>query len=171
MSKGKVRYPKSRRNAAGHMLCRGCGKPVPPNRQTWCSNDCFKTRCPRMVRMAVRQRDQCVCAICGRDAGYILNAFCRMSRRQPNPWSRDNRVRRAAVKAGWPLDASRDWWEADHIIPHSEGGDCILSNMRTLCVPCHKAETAKLAARKAKERRWKNARFEQAEMKLEPLQK
>jgi 5-methylcytosine-specific restriction endonuclease McrA len=35
-------------------------------------------------------------------------------------------------------------WEADHIIPLAEG--------RTLCVPCHKAETRALAGRLAQRR-------------------
>jgi 5-methylcytosine-specific restriction endonuclease McrA len=33
------------------------------------------------------------------------------------------------------------------------GGGCGLENYRTLCRPCHKDETAKLAARRARERR------------------
>jgi hypothetical protein len=41
-------------------------------------------------------------------------------------------------------------WEADHIVPVSEGGgQCGLDNYRTLCVPCHKAETARLKREQA----------------------
>jgi 5-methylcytosine-specific restriction protein A len=43
-------------------------------------------------------------------------------------------------------------WEADHIIPLAEGGTNELSNYRTLCVPCHKAETRALAGRLAQRR-------------------
>jgi len=56
---------------------------------------------------------------------------------------------------GWPIDEynSRSWWDADHIQPVVEGGGgCGLDNYRTLCVPCHKAETAELARRRAKAR-------------------
>lgn len=41
-------------------------------------------------------------------------------------------------------------WDADHIIPVCEGGgECDLSNYRTLCHPCHKRVTAELATRRA----------------------
>lgn len=44
-------------------------------------------------------------------------------------------------------------WDADHIIPVCEGGgNCGIENFRTLCHPCHKEETAKLAKRRAKNR-------------------
>lgn len=46
------------------------------------------------------------------------------------------------------------FWDADHIVPVVEGGgECGLDNYRTLCQPCHKAETKALAARRAKARR------------------
>lgn len=45
-------------------------------------------------------------------------------------------------------------WEADHIVPVIEGGgECDISNLRTLCLPCHRAETAKLARRRADARK------------------
>lgn len=41
-------------------------------------------------------------------------------------------------------------WEADHIIPVSEGGGgCGLDNLRTLCGDCHKQETKLLRSRLA----------------------
>lgn len=44
-------------------------------------------------------------------------------------------------------------WDADHIIPVCEGGgECDLSNYRTLCHPCHKRVTAELARRRASAR-------------------
>jgi 5-methylcytosine-specific restriction endonuclease McrA len=54
---------------------------------------------------------------------------------------------------GWP-DTSRSWWEADHIIEVVRGGGRLgLENFQTLCVPCHKAKTARLARERAQERR------------------
>ena len=39
-------------------------------------------------------------------------------------------------------------WHADHIVPVSEGGGaCDLSNLRTLCWRCHRAETTALRRR------------------------
>ncbi len=43
----------------------------------------------------------------------------------------------------YPWQSARKWWEADHIVPYSEGGLTVLENMRTLCVPCHKQRTKK----------------------------
>ena len=42
--------------------------------------------------------------------------------------------------------------QCDHIIPIAEGGTSDRSNLRALCVACHKRETAALAARLAKTR-------------------
>ena len=40
------------------------------------------------------------------------------------------------------------FWQADHILPVSEGGgECSLHNLRTLCTPCHRKETALLRTR------------------------
>jgi 5-methylcytosine-specific restriction enzyme A len=45
-------------------------------------------------------------------------------------------------------------WEADHITPVIEGGGlCGLDGYRTLCIACHRSETAKLAARLRVKRR------------------
>lgn len=45
-------------------------------------------------------------------------------------------------------DNEYGYWEADHIVPVSEGGGCCgLENMRTLCGDCHNKETAKLKRR------------------------
>jgi 5-methylcytosine-specific restriction endonuclease McrA len=39
-------------------------------------------------------------------------------------------------------------WDADHLLPVAEGGgECDLSNLRTLCLKCHRARTAELRQR------------------------
>lgn len=43
--------------------------------------------------------------------------------------------------------------EADHILPIILGGTSDRSNLRALCVPCHKEETAALARRRADARK------------------
>lgn len=43
----------------------------------------------------------------------------------------------------------RTLWDADHIVPVVEGGgECDLSNIRTLCVNCHRAATLALRERR-----------------------
>lgn len=70
-----------------------------------------------------------------------------------NPWTipRHKRIQMEqgreiidGVKAG-------DLYDIDHIVPVCEGGGCCgLDNLRTLCLFCHKKETAKLAKRRTK---------------------
>lgn len=56
------------------------------------------------------------------------------------------------------VSGSGHTWEADHIVPVVEGGgECDLSNLRTLCLRCHRAETAKLAKRRAERRKQEKA--------------
>ncbi|MCA9879596.1 MAG: HNH endonuclease, partial [Thermomicrobiales bacterium] len=51
-------------------------------------------------------------------------------------------------------------WDADHIVPVSEGGgECSLENMRTLCVPCHQVVTRELAKRRTSHRRQRRVGF------------
>lgn len=41
------------------------------------------------------------------------------------------------------------YWEADHVLPVCEGGGlCGPEGYRVLCIPCHRAATAELAARR-----------------------
>jgi 5-methylcytosine-specific restriction enzyme A len=48
----------------------------------------------------------------------------------------------------------RHLWEADHTVPVVEGGGGAgLDEYRTLCIPCHKLESRKLAGRLARRRR------------------
>ncbi len=44
-------------------------------------------------------------------------------------------------------------YQTDHVMPRCEGGADDVDNLRTLCLWCHKAESRKLAARRAEERR------------------
>jgi 5-methylcytosine-specific restriction endonuclease McrA len=119
--------------------CRWCGAAVPTGRFTFCGDSCvheWKLRTdPGYLRQQVFARDQGVCARCGLDTEAL-----RRDKRKL-----DFRARRQFEK-DW--GSRRHLWDADHIVPVSEGGgECSLANMRTLCLKCHKAATADLLRR------------------------
>lgn len=118
----------------GRPLCRRCDQEVPNGRRSFCCAPCiheWKIRTnPGYVREQVAQRDRGVCAACGLDTQTM---------------SRDHQELKAL---GFPRDGHR--WEADHILPVSEGGgECGLDNYRTLCIPCHRHATNELRRRRA----------------------
>lgn len=119
--------------------CRWCGVPVPPRRFTFCGPECvhqWKLRTdPGYLRDQVFARDRGVCAECGIDTELL----------RKNKRKLDYAARRLFEKE-WGL--RRHLWDADHIVPVAEGGgQCDLSNMRTLCLKCHRAVTAALRKR------------------------
>lgn len=129
-----------------HWLCRQCEGPLPPRRSSYCSDACSEAFNFRwfqsFIRPRVFERDRGVCALCHLDTVLFLKHV--QGARWTSHYQSD------------PLKARHrsSWWEADHIVPVIEGGgDLGLDNIRTLCVPCHKTETATLAARRAAARR------------------
>jgi hypothetical protein len=71
--------------------------------------------------------------------------------REFNHMRRLRGVARVRAFSAWGLKpgARRSLWDADHIVPVSEGGgECDLSNIRTLCLRCHRQATAELRARR-----------------------
>lgn len=129
----------------GRTLCRWCNLEVPKRRRTFCSDWCvneWRLRTdPGYVRECVFARDRGICALCGRDT--------------VKDWARIRRLRgarRKAALAEWGLRrmSRSSLWDADHIVPVSEGGgECDLSNLRTLCLKCHRAVTQELRRRSA----------------------
>lgn len=129
------------KGANGRCLCRWCQLEVPAGRLTFCSEWCveeWKLRSdPSHLRERVFERDRGVCAVCQLDCVAQLNHI----KRQRGP-------ARARALAGWNLRGRKTLWDADHIVPVAEGGgECDLSNMRTLCLKCHRTHTAELRAR------------------------
>jgi 5-methylcytosine-specific restriction enzyme A len=124
--------------------CRWCGGQVPKRRWTFCSDACvheWKLRTdPGYLRERVFERDRGVCAACGLDTEAL-----RKDKRKL-----DYNARRAFEKE-W--GGRRHLWDADHIVPVAEGGgECDLSNLRTLCLHCHRAATAALRRRMTAQR-------------------
>ncbi len=131
------------RGPNGRGLCRWCSLEVPRGRFTFCSEFCvheWKLRSqPAYLRDKVFERDHGLCADCGTDTV----AAARRLR-----YSRGNA--RALLLAHWGLRkrSRKTLWDADHIVPVIEGGgECDLSNIRTLCLRCHKVATNLLRKR------------------------
>lgn len=137
-------------------LCKWCGEEVAPRRQSWCGDACVEEY--RLhhdwnhIRAAVMRRDGGVCVLCGCDTVQARERWRRICRHVPYD------VEVAALRRmGWPADPCRDWWEADHIRARHLGGNDHPSNLRTLCVPCHKGVTRQQAKARARRRRDQSA--------------
>ena len=125
----------------GRCLCRWCNLEVPPGRFTFCSDWCveeWKLRSnPGHLRERVFERDRGICALCGTDCMAALRHVKKL-RGAP----------RARAIAEWQMRGRKSLWDADHILPVAEGGgECDLSNLRTLCLKCHRVRTAELRTR------------------------
>ena len=121
-------------------VCRWCAAPVPQSRFTFCGPECvhqWKLRTdPGYLREQVFARDRGVCARCGTDTEALR---------------RDKRKLDFAARRRFEKEwgSRRSLWDADHIVPVVEGGgECDLANMRTLCLKCHREETAALRLRR-----------------------
>jgi 5-methylcytosine-specific restriction protein A len=131
------------RGPAGRPLCRWCRVEVAKGRRTFCSEACvheWKLRTnPGYLRDNVFARDHGVCGKCGVDTVTLRRDMRKL----------DFAARRVFLKQWRLREGSRkSLWDADHIVPVAEGGgQCNLSNMRTLCLRCHGDETARLRER------------------------
>jgi 5-methylcytosine-specific restriction endonuclease McrA len=129
------------RGPTGRYLCRWCNLEVPAGRQTFCSQWCveeWKLRSnPGHLRQKVLERDRGICANCQLDCISELQRIKKL-----------RGASRVKATAAWGLRGRKSLWDADHVIPVAEGGgECDLSNMRTLCLKCHRARTLELLER------------------------
>jgi 5-methylcytosine-specific restriction endonuclease McrA len=91
------------------------------------------------LRDQVFQRDKGICAECGADTIALRRDLRKL----------DYAARKQFLKMWGLKERSRkSLWDADHVRPVAEGGgQCDLSNMRTLCLVCHRAATTALRKR------------------------
>lgn len=116
----------------------------------------------KAIRGAVFRRDHGICALCKMDT-EAERARCQQWHPPDSvcieTWSRGTaelRIQRMLQGFPQPIET---WWQADHIVPVVRGGGCCeLEGFRTLCIVCHKAVTAQLAAELAADRACKNRR-------------
>jgi 5-methylcytosine-specific restriction endonuclease McrA len=163
-------------------ICRWCGAGLTGRRTGWCSQACVDQylirKDPSRARKLVAHRDRGVCAECGRDTDELYRFWNRRPWQnyrneslQPyreelhDAWRRLFEASlglgpgaRNSINIGDKGPRNAVWlggyWDMDHITPVVEGGGgCGLSNLRTLCIPCHRGATAELAARRAAERK------------------
>lgn len=140
------KYPVVKRD--GKYYCRFCGSPCPRGRRSYCSDSCQKEMELRFssayVRKQVFERDKGICALCGCNADKLEERVRRIWHKLKWERGRDNRMDRVRRLLG-VLNLRETLWNADHITPVVKGGGgCGLDNYRTLCIWCHKKETAKL---------------------------
>ena len=100
--------------------------------------DVYNRSDPREARRLVRKRDRGRCAECSLDT----RALGRRTR------GRGSHRRLRALG----FSPRRSLWELDHVVPLIDGGSHELSNLQTLCTPCHRRKTA-LEARERRSRR------------------
>ncbi len=129
----------------GRPLCRWCQLEIlARRRRTFCSSFCvhqWKLRSdPGYLRQQVFLRDHGVCALCRADTLAIFAAL-----KRSRGANRQAGLRFYGLKS---TTTRQSLWDADHILPVAEGGgECDLSNLRTLCLPCHSEATSKLRRR------------------------
>lgn len=136
---------------APRATCRWCGEPIvyqsgprrgrPDRRRRWHPQcvDAYNQTDPREARRLVRGRDRGRCAECGLDT-YAL-------RRRIRGRGSHRKLRELGFVP------HRSLWELDHRIPLIDGGSHELSNLQTLCTPCHRRKTAREASERRSRRR------------------
>lgn len=140
---------KQPRGPNGERLCRWCKKQVPPPKLTFCGEACvheWRLRTsPGYIRECLEERDKQVCALCKVDCKALRYKLLKLVKSDPEEYVKECR----GLKIGNRLYNSI--WDADHIVPVSEGGgETGLDNFRTLCLWCHREQTNLLLARKSK---------------------
>lgn len=161
---------KIRKGPLGKNLCRWCDTEVTGRRINWCSKKCVDeyraATDPVLIRKAVFERDQGLCQICQIECLAVQKQIDNFIRNRPD-WHIDEQVwlyrdwckQVPLLNAQYGLRIKytnvRDVhvYEIDHIVPVIEGGSSAMNNLRTLCMRCHKAESAALAKRRAQKRR------------------
>lgn len=146
MAGGRANRADLPRGSGGHALCRWCSLEVSPPRLTFCSDWCvneWRLRTdPGYLRQQVLARDRAICFRCRIDCA---EAYRRLKRSRGSA--------RQGMLAYWGLKSvtRKTLWDADHIVPVCEGGgECDLSNIRTLCLACHRDATYELNLRRRK---------------------
>ena len=146
----RLPYPKDEQ---GNPLCRWCLVPVVAPRLSWCSDKCvldYKDRYDGThQRKQVFKRDRGICVVCTVDTKRVARAVMALKgdRAAQGRMLVDHGFR--ATDLRFKRRGLSPLWQADHTVPVVEGGGgAHFSELRTLCLICHRAETARLMARR-----------------------
>lgn len=150
-------------DSEGWSICVHCGERIAKGRRLRWHQECVQDHKIRSggseTRCAVHERDHGICAICRVDCDDLERRFrqavAEIKSRIDIGFERRGELLREAAESMTESKHLRralmlryHLWEADHIVPKSEGGGyCTLDNLRTLCKACHAAETGRLRKR------------------------
>jgi 5-methylcytosine-specific restriction protein A len=148
--RGNYPLPKITHDRFGRALCRWCEGPVERPRLYWCSEACvldYRMRADwPFMRDQIIERDK-VCQICGgaryscmggRERAAVGWAASHAYYFRASVYGRDFRT----IVWG-QFNALEKRWEVDHIKAIADGGTDDPTNLRLLCLPCHKQRTAR----------------------------
>jgi 5-methylcytosine-specific restriction endonuclease McrA len=144
----------------GSRPCRWCKGPIPPGRRkTFCSDFCvgqWKRRTdPDILRWETYRRDRGICQDCHLDLATVDVPVLQQQYNLAGPAERDRLMQSILAATAWRVKAlvRVHTFECDHIVPLALGGDPFdPSNLRTLCLPCHRIRNAALNTELARRR-------------------
>ncbi len=138
-------------------ICVWCGKPLPSATRKYCSRECYDEvglRCGFGIRWKLYERDKGICSRCGRDCEEVQRAITTLSRFNHQARAIVDTSSLAKVLRLTYWEMRKSLWEAHHKKAVKDGGGaCGLDNFETVCIWCHKKETATQAADAAHVRR------------------
>jgi hypothetical protein len=128
--------------------CAWCGTELPPRRRSWCSDRCgdafWANHWWSVARRTAKKRDRYRCTRCGAQPP-----------KRPARTKFSSQTKYLAAMRSWRKAKRTARLEVNHIDPcagkHGQLS-CMhhLSNLETLCPPCHKQHTAALPVRSRK---------------------
>jgi hypothetical protein len=131
--------------------CRLCKKKLTGRQTSWCSKRCgieayhqvqLRRGNSRSARILLKRRDNEICAHCGVDCKQIKRIFDHVGKSMLKyEWSDRSLHPYFMVMRNFGFTPYKHSWEADHIKELRDGGEHLLENLQTLCIPCHKRKT------------------------------
>ena len=142
-----------KKGSNGRALCCWCQQEIPKGRRSWCSKKCVEEYRAghdwRYMTKLIRIRDKGLCQKCGIDVIALRKAL-----REMTDEFGIQAARQYAATMGIPASrVGKRLFDIDHIIPCALEGTDELTNLRLLCISCHRAATTALQRRLAERRR------------------